>query len=323
MKLTNREAQVLDCLVEKKANLKEIAKALKMKAPNLTRLVKRLVRFGLISIAKVGRSKEVSLDSSAWFGLSTIKSDFPQLKLSDIFAGYTPFLLTFIKARESFTLKDLDLPPATSKRILARLRRLGIVSMPKKGVYRIRGEAEHVAGFCRNVFMMAHSAEARGEIEFLDHGIYSFDSAKCFAAVFIAYRQARTKSADGLCPQWNRNSTTSPKHYWPTAFSVAHEYGLQLLPSGRYYYSNTKPDLGDVIIHTLAVEKNIHGIIYASYLALKNNCKVRFLLNKKQTFGLGKDYIGGFVEFIESKGKKPFAGLTGFDELRSLGYGKV
>ena len=305
MKLTNRETQVLDCLVEKKATLKEIAKALKMKAPNLTRLAKRLGRFGMISITRSGRSKVVSLDPSTWFGLSTIKSDFPQLRLSDIFTGYTPFLLTFIKTKESFTLKDLDLPPATSKRILAKLRRLGIVSMPKKGVYRIRSEAEQVAGFCRNVFMQAYSAEAKEEIEFLDHGIYSFDSAKCFGAVFIAYREA------------------SPKHYWPTAFSVAHEYGLQLLSSGRYYYSNAKPDLGDIIVHTLAVEKNIHGIIYASYLALKNKYNARRLLNKKQTFGLGKEYISGFVEFMESRGKKPFAGLTGFGELRSLGYGKV
>ena len=115
MKLTKREAQVLDCLVEKKATLKEIAKALKMKAPNLTRLVKRLGHFGLISIAKTGRSKVVSLDPSAWFGLSTVKSDFPQLKLSDIFTGYTPFLLTFIKTRESFVLKDLDLSPVDSR----------------------------------------------------------------------------------------------------------------------------------------------------------------------------------------------------------------
>jgi Mn-dependent DtxR family transcriptional regulator len=305
MKLTKREAQVLDCLVQKKATLKEIAQALKMKPPNLTRLAKRLVRFGLISITRNGRNGEAGLDASTWFGLSTIRSNFPQLQISDIFAGYVPFLLSFIKEKESFSLKDLDLPPATAKRILARMRRLGLVSMPKKGVYRIRDEAEHVAGFCRNVFMMAHSADARGEIEFLDHGIYSFDSAKCFAAVFIAYREA------------------PPKHYWPTAFSVAHEYGLQLLPSGRYYYASTKPDLGDVIIHTLAVQKNIRGIIYASYLALKNKYNIRLLLRKRQAFGLGKEYISGFAEFIESRGRKPFAGLTGFDELRSLGYGNV
>ena len=305
MKLTKREAQALDCLVERKATLKEIAQAMKMKAPNLTGLVKRLGRFGLVSIAKSGRNKWVSLDSSTWFGLSTIKSDFPQLRLSDILAGYTPFLLSFIKARESFALKDLDLPKATAKRILARLRHFGLVSMPKKGIYRIRGEAEHVAGFCRNVFMMAHSAEAREEIEFLDHGIYSFDSAMRFEAVFIAYREA------------------SPKHYWPTAFSVAHEYGLQLLPSGRYYYANAKPDLGDVIIHALAVDKNTHGIICAAFLALKNGYKARLLLRKRQTFGLGREYIRGFAEFIESRGKKPFAGLSGLDELKALGYGKV
>lgn len=305
MKLSRREAQVLDAIAAENLTLNQIAKALGMKKPNLSKYAKKLKRLGLITIEKRGRNHELGLDKSAWFGLSTIRADFPKLKLAEIFTGYTPFFLTFIKNKDSFRVSDVDLPVPTTKRILARLRNLGIVSMPRKGEYRIRAEAEVVAGFCRNTLMLMHTAEAKNEIEFVDHGTYSFDSAKGFGAVFTAFREAH------------------PAHYWPTSFTVAHEYGLQLLPAGRFYYSNNKPDIGDVIIHTLAVQKNIHGIIYASFLAIKSKYDVRKLLKKRQTFNLGRDYIRGFVEFILSRGKKPFGGLDSFDELRSVGYGAV
>jgi hypothetical protein len=78
-----------------------------------------------------------------------------------------------------------------------------------------------------------------------------------------------------------------------------------------------------VIIHTLALQKNARGIIYASVLALQTKYDVKKLLKKRQTFSLGRDYIEGFAKFIESKGKKPFGGLDSFQELRSTGYEAV
>lgn len=305
MRLTKREAQVLDYVSGDNASFKEVGNALGVRAPNLSRYMHRLARFGFVYVENDGRSKVVSLDPAILVIFYPLKGGFPQLKLSEVLAGDTPFFLTFIREKESFRLRDLDLPPATSKRILARLRHLGLVSMPKKGVYRLRDEARAVADFCKNALMLAHLNEAREEIRSLTGGIFSFDSAREFSAVFTTYREA------------------SPEHYWPTALSVAHEYGLQLLPSGRFFYSNVKPDLGDVIVHTLAIEKNARGVIYAAYLALKNGYDMKLLLKKRQTFGLGREYIKGFAEFIESRGGKPFAGLTGLDELRSLGYGDV
>jgi hypothetical protein len=260
-----------------------------------------------VNAAKQGRKKEISLSPSAWFGLSTIRSGFPSLRLSEIFIGYVPFLLAFLKERREFRLNDIDIPSATAKRLLGRLRHLGIISMPKKGTYHLREQAEIVAGFCRNVLMQVHSTQAKSELGYVDHGIYSFDSAREIEAIFVTYKEAEHKG------------------YWPTFYSVAYEYGLQLLPSGKFYYvvKEKKPDLGEIIIHTLALQKNIHGIIYASYLALHNKYDAKALLKKKQTYGLGKEYIGGFAKFIETRGKVPFGGLKSLDEVRSLGYGAV
>jgi uncharacterized membrane protein len=307
MKLSRRETEILDYLVDRKASVKYMAQALEMRQPNATKCLNKLARYGLVSVAKAGRKKEIALSSSAWFGLSTIRSEFPVLRLSDIFVGYVPFLLTFLKKRQEFRLNDLDIPPATAKRLLGKLRRLGIISMPKKGAYHLRKQAEIVAGFCRNVLMQMYSTQAKNELGYVDHGIYSFDSAREIEAIFVTYKEAKHEG------------------YWPTFYSVAHEYGLQLLPSGKFYYvmKEKKPDFGEIIIHNLALQKNIHGIIYASYLALHNKYDVKALLKKKQTYGLGKEYIEGFVKFIDSKGKVPFGGLKSLDEVRSLGYGAV
>jgi len=307
MRLSRRETEILDYLVKRKDSVNGIAQALGMKQPNATKCINKLTRYGLVFAVKDGRKKEISLASAAWFGLSTIRSEFPDLRLVDIFIGFVPFLLAFLKTRQEFQLNDLDIPTATAKRMLHKLRHLGIISMPKKGTYHLRSQAEIVADFCRNVLMQMHSAQAKNELGNVDHGIYSFDSAKDIEAIFVTYKE------------------TSYKGYWPTFYSVAHEYDMQLLSSGKFYYARKekKPDLGEIIIHTLALQKNTRGIIYASYLALKNKYNVKALLRKKQTYGLGKDYIDGFVKFIESEGEVPFGGLKSLDEVRSVGYGAV
>ena len=307
MRLSARETEILDYLADRKATVGHIALALGMKQPNATKCINKLAGCGLVNAAREGRKKEVSLDPAAWFGLSTIRGEFPRIRLNDNFVGYMPFLLSFLKTRQEFRLDDIDIPSATAKRLLGKLRRLGIVSMPKKGAYHLRSPAEAVAGFCRDALMQMLSRQARNDLGTLDHAVYSFDSAREIEALFVTHNEARHEG------------------YWPTSYSVAHEYGLQLLPSGRFYYvrKQTKPDLGEAIIHTLAIQKNARGIIYASYLALKNRYGVKALLGKRQTYGLGKEYIGGFAKFIESKGKVPFGGLKSLDEVRSVGYAAV
>lgn len=302
MRISRREAEILEFVAGRQTSLKEVARALGLKGPNATGYVKKLEWFGLLSSVRTKRKRIISLDSGVSFRWQGVKATFPQLRMDEVFMGFIPFLLSFAKDRKAFRLRDLDLSVATAKRVLARLRNLGLISMPKKGVYQLRREAKVVAIFCRNTLMQAYSTGAKHELGQLDHAIFSFDSARELAAVFVTMKDTKTEG------------------YWPTFYSVAHEYGLRLLPAGKHYYTNAKPNLGDVIIHTLALEKGTRGAMYASVLALKNKYYVYRLLAKRQTFGLGRKYIKEFVEFILSKGRKPFDGLVSFEELGAVGY---
>ncbi|MCX6778451.1 MAG: hypothetical protein NT157_06250 [Candidatus Micrarchaeota archaeon] len=297
MRISRREAELLDFLAGKKADTKEVAQALGMRKPNLFRHTKKLASHGLIRISKKGRTRELALEDRIAFGASNMRSAFPDIKLGEILAGKTPYLLAHIKSGRDFKISGLDLPEATSKRILAKLRKAGFVSMRKKGVYHLRTEAEIVAEFCRQTLMAVHSTEAEGELGKISRAVYSFDSASELGAIFVTEREA------------------APKHYWPTAYTVAHEFGLQTIQAGRWYYANNKPDLEDVALHILAVSKDARGVIYATVLILKNKRNPRLLLRKRQTFGLGREYLLGFVEFLESRGGKPFEGVDSFEEI--------
>ncbi|MFH1787843.1 MAG: ArsR family transcriptional regulator [Candidatus Altiarchaeota archaeon] len=296
MKLTEREAEVLDFLSERKASAKEVAQALKMKKSNLSTYLKELEEFQLVKAKRKGRCKELSLDDRIAFGISVIKNVFPGVKLSEVLTGKTPYLLANIRSKGDFRIRELDLPAISAKRILARLRRAGFVSMRKRGVYHLRNEAEMVSEFCRQTLMDAHNTEAERELGLVTQAVYSFDSTRELGTLFAVKNEV------------------SPKHYWPTAYTIAHKFGLQIIQAGKWYYTNSKPDLEDVIIHILALGRDARSIMYAAALVLKNKRNPRLLLKKRQTFGLGKEFLLRFVEFLETKGAKPFGGL-GFGEI--------
>lgn len=300
MKFSPRETEILDFLSERKAPAKGIARALEIKTPNLSKYSKKLEAFHLLKSRRNGKSKELSLDDKTAFGISIIRNTFPELRLRDVLVGKTPYLLAHLRSRREFKIHDLDIPVATAKRTLSRLRKAGFVSMQKKGIYHLRTEAEMVSEFCRQTLMSAHYAEAERELGRITQAIYSFDSAKEIGALFVVKNEA------------------SSKKYWPTAYSVAHKYGLQTIPAGKWYYCNSKPDPEDVVIQILALGQDARSIMYAAVLILKNKRNLMLLLKKRQTYGLGREYILGFVRFLQSNGKEPFGGINSFDEIEVM-----
>ena len=54
----------------------------------------------------------------------------------------------------------------TAKRLLMKLRKIGIVSMPKKGEYRIREEARALREFSRDFLMDAHEFFGALDLDF-------------------------------------------------------------------------------------------------------------------------------------------------------------
>lgn len=304
MWLTGREAGALDFLVEKDLTAKQLALALGARASNVAKYKKKLEGYGLVRGSK-GRNSPLSVEAGFKLSFSEVKASFPTLKPSDVLYKNTPFLLVFAKGREFFSADETDLATSTCLRLLPRLRRLGIISMPNRGKYRLREEAKPIADFVRGVIMQATVAEASKELGKIEHAAYSFGSCKKVGAIFVTAQDAK------------------PKHYWPTALSAAGNYGVQLISAGNFYYSNEKPGLGDVIIHALAACKGERGIIYAAALALKNNYDPRRLARKKQAFGLGKKYLQDFARFLTTRGKSGFEGFDSTAEAEEIAHGNV
>jgi len=302
--LTGREAGALDFLAEKDLTAKQLALALGARASNVAKYKKKLEGYGLVRVSK-GRNSPLSVEAGFKLSFSEVKASFPALKPSDVLSKNTPLLLVFAKGREFFTVDETGLATSTCLRLLPKLRRLGIISMPTRGKYRLREEAKPIADFARGVLAQATVAEACKELEKIERAVYSFDSCKKVGAIFVTAQDAR------------------PMHYWPTALSAAGKYGVQLVSAGNFYYSNEKPDLGDVIIHTLAVCKGERGIIYAAALALKNNYDSSLLSKKKQTFGLGKNYLQDFALFLTTRGKSGFEGFDSIAEAEEIVHGNV
>ena len=304
MKLNKKELEILDTLADGEAGISALASSLKMKKSNLSNYLKKLGKYGLVETSRIGKSKRVSINPEARFGFSALRGDFPTIKLSEILPGKIPFILAHLKSRGESRLKNLDLAPATAKRLLGKLRRIGLVFMPKKGVYHLRPEAEIVSDFCRAMLMRLLSREAEGELGLIERGLYSFDSSNHAETVFVTKRQSE------------------PKHYCPTAYSIFAAHGVQIIQAGKYYYSSIKPDLGDAIIHTLALSRDARSISYAALLAMKNNYNPRLLLKKKQAFGLDRAYISEFVEFVRTRGEKPFQGVS-LEEIKAMAHGNL
>ncbi|MEW5997083.1 MAG: helix-turn-helix domain-containing protein [Candidatus Micrarchaeota archaeon] len=305
MNLTRREAEILDYLMGKKANFRDAARALGIKKPNFSNYIKKLGRYRMVSVFRKGRLKELSLEYGLRSGFFGAKKKLPHIRLSHLLAGITPFLLSFIKTRRRFRISDLDIPLISAKRQLKQLRNLGIVFMPFRGIYELREEALPAAEFCRNIIMQMHAAEAEQELKTINQAFFSFDSAEELEVVFVT------------------DQDTRPKHYWPTAYSVFHNYGIQLILAGKYYHANIKPKLEDVIIHTLAVSRDARSIMYVAALMLKNKFDYNKLLRKKQRFDLPEEFIKNLIGFVESKGKKTFEGFPSWEEVGDVAYGKT
>ncbi|MFH0884614.1 MAG: winged helix-turn-helix domain-containing protein [Candidatus Micrarchaeota archaeon] len=302
MKISKRESGILDAVLEKRTTAKELSTALGIKKSNLSGYLRKLSRLRLISVAKTGRKTEIRPDPQLSFGFAEAKAGFSSIKLADILIGGRPFLLSFLRTKKAFRLSEIDLPAATAKRMLGKLRSLGLVFMPSKGRYELREDAFPLAGFSRRMLMHAYLAEAETELGAINEARFSFDSAKGLEAVFMTDKE------------------TSPDRHWPTAYSEFSRYGISLILAGRYYYANIRPGPTDIIVHTLAISKDARSIAYVSALMIKNNLDPERLLEKKQLFGLGEDFMNALVGFMRSKGGYAAPGFPSWGEVEAVAH---
>ncbi len=300
LKFSRREAQVLDALLERPHGVSGLADAMGIKKSNLSRYLKKLEYCGAVVFRKKGTAKEFSIAPGIRARYSEVRRLFPTLRLGDVLAGYRPSALAFLGGKQVFRLADLGLPSASAKRLLSVFRRMGLVWMPKKGEYWLRAEARAVSGFCRDFLVFAYFERGRRDLGALDVVVLGLESARGPDVLFMSRRKVAVPG------------------YWLTGLSAAGVYGLPLVLANRWYYCNFKPSLGDVVLGILSMLADSRNVAYAAALVVKNRLDPHLLLESKRRYSLTPELIRGFVDFVESRGRIPFAGLDSFDEVSRL-----
>ena len=95
---------------------------------------------------------------------------------------------------------------------------------------------------------------------------------------------------------------------FPTALTVAPDYGIKFMTSDSYYYFEpnlNKLDIEDVILHTLLIDPESQTYsTYALLLAFKSKGKIdmNLLIDKSRKYKL-VDRTRNFVKYIKSNGK--------------------
>jgi hypothetical protein len=312
MKLNKTELKVLAFLLRQreKVTLGQLADNLGIKKSNASVYVKKLEKYRLVTVSKTGRTKQISGSYAHFLGFSRVREKLPHLKLEDILGGKMPYFLAYLdwlvkkliaeRKPVEFRIKDIGLPAITTRRILAKLSSLGIVYSPSKGWYSARKEAGETLTFCSEILTGIYVAEAEGELKGITDIRISFENPEKAECIFITDRK------------------NSPKTYRPTAYTALGGYGIKLISAGRYYYTNIRPEITDVVIHMLAVYNDARSVMYVCALLLKHPFEYRRLFGKENRFGISDGFISDLIGFIETKGRKIPEGFPSWEEVESM-----
>src|SRR3989338_7732556 len=101
MRLNRREVEILDVLAGKEASLSELAAALKLKKPNLSKYISKLEKLELIITRKEGKIKKAALDNGLYSDITALRGALPAIKLTHVLVGKTPFLLASLKDKRT------------------------------------------------------------------------------------------------------------------------------------------------------------------------------------------------------------------------------
>ncbi|VVC03399.1 Uncharacterised protein [Candidatus Bilamarchaeum dharawalense] len=309
MKLNKSELKILAFLTgtQETFTLGELASKLNIKKSNASSQLKKLEKFHLINSFRSGRVKQIQGSNTLFIAFSKVKETLPHIKLDDLLIGRIPYLLAYFYDTRSkrtsefeFKISEIDLPNITSARLLAKLRGLGLIYQKSRGLYSIRKETYEALRFCAQTLTQMSMAEAEAELKGITDIRISFERASMPEGIFTTAIE------------------NSPKHYWPTAYTAMAKYGVPLISSGKYYYTNIKPKLGDIIIHLLALDRDARTIQYICVLMIKNSFEYRWLYKKESRFGTSDRFISELLEFIETKGQDSPSGFPSWGEVESM-----
>ncbi|MEW6528943.1 MAG: helix-turn-helix domain-containing protein [Candidatus Micrarchaeota archaeon] len=307
MELTKREAKILEFLMQQDVvTQSELALELKIKKSNMSKYLKSLLEAGLVSIIHRGGVNHIKISQTLFSEYNRLRNPILERLVVEVMIGKNPYLLSYFQEKK-FTTKNMLMPAASAKRALAKLRAFGIAFMNKKGIYEIRQEIRPLSEFCTNLLYTMH----------LEHAKKVFHITSSF---FIS------KAPNGWAILLVSTSAPNTKDYFPTAYDVFGEYGIRLILTERHYYTNIRPKLEDIIIHTLVISTgglsepwlDTRGITYSCALIIKTRTDYKKLVSVRHKFGLDDQSLRNVIDFVESKGAKTFPGFPSWQEVECV-----
>ncbi len=216
--LSPREIALLRCLRDGEQPRKEIARALGMSQPALTRLVKSLESKGTVVVRRSGMSSSLSFSELKHASvLRRILNEYSHMRLEEVLSLASLRVIASLAVHPASTRDEIQLSSGVSPRtihtVLNRFKAVGIIRVHGRGVYELSDGFAPFAEFARELMSFSNRKKALA---------FSSDSVVIWerGGEFVIRTKARKETED----------------FRKTAFSAFDSYGLLLVQEWHYYY---------------------------------------------------------------------------------------
>ena len=295
MKISKNALKILESLSNRgELGIDELSKLTHITRSNISRAIRELRNFGVITTKQVGYQKILSLTSYEFSDLfRTAIASFSIKDFYNILSGNRLELVALLGRKK--TLKELtNLLSVNKKTIKNNLKFLllrGIINEKKndKIIYYVRPKFYILSRLALYLIHKAKETEVR----------------KLFRNVLLV----KVIEQDVLIKTAQYENV---KGYYPTCYNVFRDYGIYLILTDEFYWVNRKPELEDIIVQTLKLDKDsTRGTIYVAALMYKNWDK----LNVSKLYKISQKYkvdkkVGSLIGFVKNKTWKKKGNVT-------------
>jgi DNA-binding MarR family transcriptional regulator len=216
--LTPKEVSVLRSIRPGGVPRKDIATALHVSSPELSRLVKSLESKGLISVRKEGVSHKVAFSEMRHASrLRRVLDEYGHMRLEKVLSLASLRIITSVAASPGSTRSEIisssGVSARTLQKTLGELRALGMLRVDGRGIYSISDRFSPFADFAREFRSYANQKAA---LEFSSDSVIVWERGGEFLV-----RTKRGREDAG---------------FRETAFSAFEDYGVPLLQDWHYHY---------------------------------------------------------------------------------------
>jgi DNA-binding MarR family transcriptional regulator len=216
--LSPREIALLRCLRDGEQPRREVARALGMSQPELTRLVKSLESKGIVVVRRNGMSSSLSFSELKHASvLRRILNEYSHMSLEEVLSLASLRVIASLAIHPESTREKIQVSSGVSPRtihtVLSRFKAVGIIRVHGRGVYELSDRFALFAEFARELMSFSNQKKA---LAFSSDSVVIWERGGEFAI-----RTKARKESEG---------------FRKTAFSAFDSYGLPLVQEWHYYY---------------------------------------------------------------------------------------